>query len=29
MPMYQIHLKEQLDQRWFAWLHGLTVTTEQ
>jgi hypothetical protein len=28
MPMYPIHLKEQLDQCWSAWLGGLTVTTE-
>ena len=27
MPVYQIRLKEQLDQRWSAWFGGLTVTT--
>ena len=28
MPIYQIRLKEQLDQHWSAWLGGLTITTE-
>ncbi len=28
MPVYQIRLKEQLDQHWSSWLGGLTITTE-
>ncbi len=28
MPIYQIRIKEQLDQRWSAWFGGLTVTHE-
>lgn len=28
MPIYQIRLREQLDQHWSAWFDGLTVTTE-
>jgi len=27
MPIYQIRLKEQLDQHWSAWFSGLMVTT--
>ena len=27
MPIYQIRLKEQLDQHWSAWFGGLTITT--
>jgi len=29
MPIYQIRLKEQLEQHWSAWFGGLTVTTEE
>ncbi len=28
MPVYQIRLKEQLDQHWSSWFGGLTITTE-
>jgi hypothetical protein len=28
MPVYQIRLKEQLNQRWSSWFGGLTITTE-
>jgi hypothetical protein len=28
MPIYQIRIKEQLDQHWSAWFGGLTMTTE-
>jgi hypothetical protein len=28
MPIYQIRIKERLDQRWSAWFGGLTVTHE-
>jgi len=28
MPVYQIRLREQLDQHWSSWLGGLTITTE-
>ena len=28
MPVYQIRVKEQLDQHWSAWFDGLALTTE-
>ncbi len=28
MPIYQIRIKEQLDQHWSDWFGGLTLTTE-
>jgi hypothetical protein len=28
MPVYQIRLKEQLDQHWSSWFGGLTIATE-
>ncbi len=28
MPVYQIRLKEQLDQHWSSWFGGLTITIE-
>ncbi len=28
MPVYQIRIKEQLDQHWSSWFGGLTITTE-
>jgi hypothetical protein len=28
MPVYQIRVKEQLDQHWSSWFDGLAMTTE-
>ncbi len=28
MPIYQIRLKEQLDEQWSAWFGGLTLTND-
>ena len=28
MPVYQIHIKEQLGQHWSDWFDGLTMITE-
>ena len=29
MPVYEIRVKEHLDQRWSAWFDGMTITNEE